>query len=99
MFTKKNRTLALLICVTFFIVTLFSVLFVVAEADHDCIGEDCPVCACIHHAEQTLKQLGMGIGSAAGWMPVAVTLIFCIPCVLCAGAHQTPIGQKVRLNN
>lgn len=99
MFTKKNRTVAFLICVVFFVVTFFSVLFVVAEADHDCIGEDCPVCACIHHAEQTLNQLGMGIGSATGWMPVVVTLLSFIPCVLRPVAHQTPIGQKVRLNN
>ncbi len=99
MYTKKHRTLALLACAAFLIVTLFSVLFIVKEADHDCIGEGCPICVCIRNAEHTLEQLGMGSAGMAGWMPAAALLILTVSCVLRAVPCETPISQKVRLNN
>ena len=54
------------------------------EENHNCTGEDCPVCACIHQAEQNLKNLGTGFAVAA--MPgqkilpvlVAAFLVSCV---------------------
>ena len=57
---KAQRILAGFTCAAFVIVAFFSLLFIAKEAHHDCTGEDCPVCACIHQAEQTLKQIGTG---------------------------------------
>lgn len=41
------------------IVMLFSVCFVLAEADHDCIGEDCSVCHQISLCVDTLEFFGL----------------------------------------
>ena len=46
-------------------IVLFSAFYIAAEADHDCTGEDCPICACIQQCENTLHQIGDGIASQA----------------------------------
>lgn len=63
---KAQRILAGFTCAAFVIVAFFSLLFIAKEAHHDCTGADCPVCACIHRAEQTLKQIGTGSSETAG---------------------------------
>lgn len=58
--------------------------YIAKEENHNCTGEDCPVCACIHQAEQNLKNLGTGLAVAA--MPgqkilpvlVAAFLVSCV---------------------
>lgn len=99
MHTRKRKTLAFIICMAFIATAFFSVLFIVKEADHDCTGENCPVCACIHQAEQTLKQLGTGDTGSAFIIArsfFVITPLFLavllIPCV-------SLISQKVRLND
>ena len=99
MYTKKHRTLAFLACAAFLIVTLFSVLFTVREADHDCIGEGCQICASIRNAEHTLKQLGMGSVGTASWAPAVALLILTVSYAFQAVLRETLISQKVRLNN
>lgn len=39
-------------------VTVFSSLFVAAEADHDCTGHDCPVCCEIQNCLGNFQLLG-----------------------------------------
>lgn len=56
--TKKNRLVAIILALTVFFVMLSSVCFIVAQADHDCVGEDCPICYQISTSENTLKNLG-----------------------------------------
>ena len=52
---KAKRAAAVIISLLFVFVMLFSALIVIAEADHDCAGEDCPVCRIIAIGEETLK--------------------------------------------
>lgn len=42
---KRTKITALILCALFCFVVFFSIAFVALEADHDCAGEDCPVCA------------------------------------------------------
>ncbi|MBQ6552504.1 MAG: hypothetical protein IJL83_02685 [Clostridia bacterium] len=42
--TKKNRVIATVLAVVFALAVALSLVFIAAEADHDCSGEDCPVC-------------------------------------------------------
>ena len=54
----KNRRLMSGLCGVLILCSLlFSSLFVIVEADHDCGGESCPVClqiqACLEGARQT----------------------------------------------
>lgn len=99
MYTKKQRTLASLICAVFIIVTSFSLFFIVKEADHDCRGENCPICACIHQAEETLKQLGTGTVGVSAFLPFVETFVLALACTFLLVPCTSLISQKVRLNN
>ncbi len=96
---KRKHHLALLICLYFILVSLFSLAYITVEADHDCTGEHCPVCVYIHTAEQTLRQLGQGITVTIIMMPdfvvVLAMLIPMLPILLCA----TLVSQRIRMNN
>ena len=81
------------------ILVLFSAFYIAAEADHDCCGEDCPICACIRQCEHTLH--GAGAKAAAhGFvlLPVLIVLLAAGP-FPAAFPQETPVSGKVRLNN
>lgn len=60
---RRRRYMNVIICCMFIFVTFASLFYIIKEADHDCVGDDCPVCACIHQAEQTLKNVSAGVVS------------------------------------
>ena len=51
--TKKKRVFSMAVCILFIFVTFASLFYIVKEENHHCTGEDCPICANIHQAEQT----------------------------------------------
>ncbi|MFQ9680966.1 MAG: hypothetical protein ACLRZH_13595 [Ruthenibacterium lactatiformans] len=73
--------------------------FIAKEAHHDCTGEDCPVCACIHQAEQTLKQIGTGSSETAGAFAPQFPLVVAFLCLPLFVPVASLISQKVRMNN
>lgn len=99
MYAKKQKTFAFLICTVFLLAAFFSLLFIVGEADHDCTGEDCPVCACIHQTEQTLRQLGAGAAVTAVSAPVIARFVSTLVCVFPIVPCATLVRQKIRLND
>lgn len=54
----KNRIVAKILALTAVFVILFSFCFIIAEANHDCIGDDCSVCGQINIYENLLKSIG-----------------------------------------
>lgn len=99
MYTKRQKTLAFLICTAFIMVIFLSLFFIIKEADHDCTGEDCMVCVCIHQAEQTLRNLGTGTIKADGWVIIQVSQVLVVSCIFMFVPCTSLISQKVRLNN
>ena len=94
-----KRSAAFLLGVLLLSVMLLSAAFLAAEADHDCTGEDCPVCACMQLCERTLHNLSDGAALQAA---VVVSVIF----ALVSGSlpfpgfsRETPVSRKIRLNN
>ena len=97
--TKRKRHLAALICVLFLVVTFASLFYIVKEENHKCTGEDCPICACVHQAEQNLKNLGTGLTADFSTILVVLSAIL----VICGHSENlcftSLVSQKVRLNN
>ncbi len=58
--SKKKKAAAILMSIMILGVLLLSVAFLIHEADHDCTGEDCPVCAMMQQCENTLSRMGTG---------------------------------------
>lgn len=97
--SKARRITAGIIGLMMLFVMLFSAFYMAAEADHDCSGEDCPICACIQQCENTLRLFG---GGEIRLLSVIIPTLFILPAAaLCAAAvpQDTLVSRKVRLNN
>ena len=80
-------------------VLLFSTIYIADHAKHDCIGEDCPVCAVMEQCGIMLKTIGTAILAACAGMVLhfllrrdthyRVYFYFC----------NSLFFQKVRMNN
>lgn len=96
---KLKRIAAGIIGVVMLIIVLSSAFLIAAEADHDCTGEDCPICACIQQCENILH--GFGDGTAAQLSAIIPVLFILHNVTLFAVVlpQETLISRKVRLNN
>ena len=60
--SNAKRYAAFIFSIVFIFATVFSVFYIANEINHDCTGHDCPICECVHQAQQTLKNIGHYIG-------------------------------------
>lgn len=96
---KISRVFACIMAAMVLFVVLFSAFFIVSHADHDCTGEDCPVCACLQQCENILHGVGDGsIHAASGILPVVFIVGF-ILASYCIVVSDTPVSTKVRIND
>lgn len=99
MYQKKRNFTSIFICALLVFLMIFSLFYIAREENHDCTGEDCPICTCLHQAEQTVKTIGSSTVSAC-FILSAFILLFLLP-VQWSDYRVFPslISQKVRLNN
>ncbi len=94
-----KRTLAGIMGLMMLVIVLFSSFYVAAEADHDCTGEDCQVCVILHQCENILRRAGEAAAVlSAAVLPVLFTIL-AVLCLAAAVLQETPVSQKVRMNN
>lgn len=67
----KKRILAAVLTALVLVVMLSSSLFIIEHADHDCTGEDCPICQQIYLCTQTLKTLSIAVIAATVFFALA----------------------------
>ena len=97
---KRRRVMALTLCLILALVLTFSSVFAIHEADHDCMGEGCEICAQIAASVDLLRGLTL-------MAAVLLTLFAALPAVpkhcgfsrRTARPEPTPTSWKVRLNN
>ena len=79
-------------------VVLFSSLYIILEADHDCCGEECHICETLENCQATLHQIGADpVASSA----VIASVFFFIALSLREVrrfSNETPVSDKVQLN-
>ena len=80
------------------VIVLLSVFYIAAEAEHECCGEDCPVCACIQQCEATLRCIGDGSAEQPDADAPVVFILFVSVFVSAAVFQDTLVSRKVRLN-
>lgn len=96
---NKRRTAACIMGILFLLAVLASSFYLAAEANHDCRGGDCPICACMQQCENLLHRIGAGEGHAAAVILPAVLSAFCIELFSVCVVQETPVSRKVRLND
>ncbi len=98
--TNQKRIGALMLCIGMALVLAVSAAFIIHEADHDCSGEDCPVCRMIAVNINLLRTLGLAV--------IAFLSLFFL--LYGSSVHSwssryacffsgTPVSWKVRLND
>ena len=97
--TNKKRLAGVILAALILFALMTSLLIIIHEADHDCTGENCPVCAVISVCQNTLKTLG-GIPGAAA----LAFACFCFTASVIAFSRiisykETPVSLKVKLLN
>lgn len=97
--TKKKRVFSMAISILFLFVTFVSLFYIVKEENHNCTGEDCPICATIHQAEQTLRDLGAGTVIHVTVNPMPLLSVLAIAGQTFVVSSTSLVSQKVRLNN
>ena len=97
--TKKKRIISLVVAVAVFFVMLYSALYIAAESNHDCVGENCPICYQISVCENTLKNLSLSVCAVA--FAAAFTYTLCRSISACADVtpSYTLISLKVKLTD
>lgn len=96
---KGGKTAALMCGILFCFVVSFPVFFIAAEADHQCTGADCPVCAVMRVCVSLLHSAGLSgaAGTALSALPVFFAFLLCW---YDAGADPlTLVSLKVKLSN
>lgn len=97
---KKNaRLTALTLAAILAAVMLFSVLFVAAEADHDCSGEDCAVCFQINICVKTLESCTRAVASAAVAAFVCAAAAVSVCACMAAAENDSLVTLKVKLSD
>ena len=79
---------------------LCSVFLEAAEADHDCSGEDCPICSVLELCERTgkrMRECGVTFFVVVCLLPMLAEGFAGI-CEESVFMAQTPVSRKVRLN-
>ena len=98
--TSQKRIGALILCVGMALVLAVSAAFIIHEADHDCSGEDCPVCRMIAVNINLLHALGLAV--------IAFLSLFFLTFGQSVRSRKdryacffsgTPVSWKVRLND
>lgn len=73
---KHNRTVALLLSAALCFLMLFSVGFLAEKSFHNCMRDNCPVCAQLEMSRSTLRNISAAV------LLSAVTAVFFIACLL-----------------
>ena len=94
-----NKILVILVCLIIVSVMFFAAYYIEAEVHHDCIGKDCPICAEIEILPNIVKQIGTGIVCIPAVVIVCEAIIKIAPVVYMHILINTPVEDKVRLNN
>lgn len=96
---KKACVPAMVLALLLAIVLLFSIGFIVLEADHDCSGENCAVCFVLHICENALQRL-IVFGAAAACVLFARTCRLFVRGRYASRFHScTPITLRVKLSD
>lgn len=95
----NRRVLAFIVCAGLILALLASSLFIFVEADHDCSGEGCGVCAHMAEARAFLR----GIACAAAAMlaaPAFLCLLRLLLRVRASSVRRSPslVSLRVRLD-
>ena len=98
--TLRKRIGTLLLCFGLILTLAVSTALIVHEADHDCCGEDCPICEMIAARMMLLRTLGWaGLLLLSAFFLLPVGRAFFRRARFARCFHETLVSWKIRLND
>jgi len=95
---SQKRKVSLLFIIMLLASLCLSVIFVHHHVDHNCEGDECPVCAVIQMAKANMQNLNLG--SHIVFQIQHFSLIsFYFLLVSAFIVSATPVSEKIKLNN
>ena len=100
----KNRSTAGIISAMMLFAVLLSAFYIASNADHyrvhhDCRDHDCPICICFQQCESMLRGFDNGISDNAALCMPLILILTSISLPAFFYKENTPVSDKVRLNN
>ena len=96
---NQKRIGAGILCIVFVLAMLVPSVFIIHEAGHDCIGEDCPICQAIATCSQLLRVIGVVILILATLLGILSAQRAWNSHAYFVPAFGTLVSWKIRLNN
>ena len=62
---NKKRFVSTALVFALFFVMLLSTIYIIAETEHDCVGDNCPVCSQISQCENAINTVSSAASIAA----------------------------------
>ena len=97
--TKAKRIAAGVMSLALLLVIALSALFLIVEADHDCAGEDCPICAVMQTCTNVLRRFGAAVITLLAAAASIILFLFAMVSGATVFAQASPVSRKIRLNN
>lgn len=96
---NKRKITAIILAVIVLLVMFYSAHFIAEESEHDCVGDDCPICCQINVCRSSLKNLSLAVVVAV--LAAAFTFIIYRSIAVCTDTitYHTLISLKVKLTD
>jgi hypothetical protein len=94
----KAKLIVLAFAAIFIAAALFSLPAALAGIDHDCGGENCPICACMARAQDFCKQLAAAAICPLLILPSLVTALLTGGRIVRRLKCPTPVTLKIKMN-
>lgn len=96
---QMKKVLAFAICAVLILSLVFSISFISHEAEHDCVGEECVICAVISRCAEFLERL-LAVSALALLFGAVRSFVICVVGEAEAVfATHSPVKLKVKLSN
>ena len=76
----------------------FSTVYIVHEADHDCCGDDCPICVQLQQCVANFQLTGSGLETDTATVPFPIVAADRIIPVEVALPNRSLVAQKIQFN-
>lgn len=96
---RFREVIAIAMAVFLALFVFASMAFLVKEANHECCGEGCPVCAELIRCGQTVHEIGGGILLAVFAVLAAIYVLQPVLYFISDIPAVTPVSRKIRMNN
>lgn len=96
---QRTRRLLAAVGVAFLLgCQIFSVAYIAHEADHDCNGDDCPICVQLQQCVANFQLTGSGLEADAASVPLPVCVADRIVPVDVVQSCRSLVAQKIQFN-